>query len=533
MRLGHPIAGAGTCLLRLRRLGSSQFRSFPNQHLDDDESNYHVHPCSGNDELWYSGEPSQQAGRFLVSPDLQISGTLTLAGRDTSLLLWAEERFDVSSMTTINGILDDLRRVSLIGCQVIGQQSRWRYDNRFICSNVVLPECIVFGDHHVAGEDEVVLRIHFDLDQSVEIFDDRDAYDTVFNQSEIIERIVATREPDRPIPVGDWNCVAYYTGKQEVFSSDTAMGRVSANHRPNFATGDSASLGLTKRTDLSLEFQHPLTVMESLHRVDRTLQFFDLVVGRSQLVPEVRIATEKDDVPEPAHVYATAYVENRPSPESRKPGVNTILINPVQEASEFSRVLEDWVAKDDKWGTARARLRRAWSGRSYGVDRLVAAANVFDLLPSDTYGSKPPLSKDLDTAKQKARRIFRGLPQSQERSSVLGCLGRIGDWTLRQKIGHRAESLVNTIGASVPDINDVIREAVALRNDYVHGPSPGYEERNRRLVFFTDSLEFIFLASDLVDAGWDIGTWCSRPKSFGHPFGDYLASYRANVAMLS
>ena len=484
--------------------------------------------------MWYSGEPSQQAGRFVVSPDLEVNGTLTLAGRDTSLLLWAEGRFDVSSMTTINGRLDDLRRVSLIGCQVISQQFRGRYDKRFICSNVVLPECIVFGDHHLSAEDEAVLRIHFNLDQSVEIFDDRDAYGTVFNQSEIIERIVSTQEPDRPIAVSDWNWVAYYTGKNNIFTSDTAMGRVSADHRPHFAWGDSAGFGLTKKADVSLEFQTPLTVMESLHRVDRTLQFFDLVVGRSQVVSEVRIATEMDDVSvDPAHVYATAYVENRRSPEGRKSGVNTILIDPVQEASEFSSVLEDWMAKDDKWGTARARLRRMWSGRRYGVDRLVAAANVFDLLPGDTYGSKPSLSEDVNTAKRQARELFRGLPKSQERDYVLGCLGRIGDWTLRRKIGHRADSLVNTIGALVPDIDDVIREAVALRNDFVHGPSRGYERRSKQLIFLTDSLEFIFLASDLVDAGWDIAKWCKKPKSVGHPFGDYLASYRDNVAILT
>ena len=377
------------------------------------------------------------------------------------------------------------------------------------------------------------MQIHVNLDQSVEIFDDPDAYGTVFNESKIIEKIVRTQKPDRPIAVDDWNWVAYYTGKTSVFSSDTAIARISADHRPSFTMGDPANFGLIKKTDLSLKFESPLTVTESLHRVDRTLQFFDLVVGRSLMVSEIRITTEMNDTADPAHVYATAYVDDNRSPEGRKLGVNTILINPVQEAREFSKVLEDWVAKDHSWGTARSRLRRMWPGRSYGVDRLVAAANVFDLLPSDTYGSKPPLPEDLDKAKQQARELFRVLPKSQERNYILGCLGRIGDWTLKKKIRHRARSLVNTIGALIPGIDDVIREAVALRNDYVHGPSRGYKQRSKQLIFFTNSLEFIFLASDLVDAGWNIEKWCKTPKSVGHPFGDYLASYRANVMMLT
>ena len=435
-------------------------------------------------------------------------------------------------MATINGRLADLRRVSLIGCKVISRRFRSRYD-RFTCSNVVLPQCIVFGDRDFSAEAEVVSQIDFNLNHALAIFDDSDAYGTIFNDSEIIERIITSQQPDRTITVGDWNWIGYYTGKKNVFSSNTAMARVSADHRPTFTMGDPSSFGLIKNTDLSLEFQTPLTVMESLHRMDRTLQFLDLVVGRSLVVSEIRIAIEMDDASDPAYVYATAYADHNRGPEDREPGINTILINPVQEATEFSKVLEDWVARDDRWATARGRLRRVWAGRSYGVDRLVAAANVFDLLPGETYGNKPSLSEDLDTAKQQARELFRLLPGSQERDYVLTCLGRIGDWTLKRKIRHRAENLVNTIGALVPNIDDVIREAVALRNDYVHGPSRGYEQRSKQLVFFTDSLEFIFLASDLVDAGWDIEKWCKTPKSVGHPFGDYLTSYQANVAMLT
>ena len=168
-----------------------------------------------------------------------------------------------------------------------------------------------------------------------------------------------------------------------------------------------------------------------------------------------------------------------------------------------------------------------------GLTDWLRLPTVFDLLPVDTYGGKPSVSEDVDKAKQQARKIFRALPESQERSYVLGCLGRIGSWTLRRKIRHRAENLVNTIGVLVPNIDDVIREAVALRNDYVHGPSSGYEQRRKQMTFFTDSLEFIFLASDLVDAGWDIERWYKKPRSVGHPFGDYLASYQANVAMLT
>lgn len=478
--------------------------------------------------MWYSGASSQHSGRFLLSPDLEVNGTLALSGRDATLRLWAPERFHVPSKTTINGRLDDLRSVSLIGCRVISQQSLSRHD-RYTCSLVVLPQCIVFGHHDFSADDDVVTQISLDLEHSLAIFDDSDAYGTVFNNPDILESIIASQQLGRTITIDDWNWVAYYTGKKNVFSADTAIARVSADHRPTFTMGDPSNFGLIKKTELCLTFHNALTVMESLHRVDRVLQFFDLVVGRPMVVSEIRMATALDVASEPAHIYPTVYTARRRRPDDRDLGTNTILINPVQKASAFSELLTHWVAKDDSWAPARARLRGTWAARHYSVDRLVAAANVFDLLPIDIYGSKPLLSQDLKDAKRQARTLFRGLPESQGRSYLLGCLGRLDAWTLKRKIGHRAGCIVNTIGALIPHIDDVIRDAVALRNDYVHGPSRGYEQRSKHLVFFTDSLEFIFLASDLIDAGWDIATWLKAPKSAGHPFGDYLASYHANV----
>ena len=51
-------------------------------------------------------------------------------------------------------------------------------------------------------------------------------------------------------------------------------------------------------------------------------------------------------------------------------------------------------------------------------------------------------------------------------------------------------------------------------------------------AFFTDSLEFVFAASDLVEAGWDIAEWSQRDTARTHPFSHYRASYRESLAAL-
>ena len=117
---------------------------------------------------------------------------------------------------------------------------------------------------------------------------------------------------------------------------------------------------------------------------------------------------------------------------------------------------------------------------------------------------------------------------------MLGYLGHIGGWRLKNKIKYRAKSIIDTIGDVVPELEVVISEAVNLRNYCVHGTRlRGTSDQKLGLLsFFSNSLEFVFFASDLVDAGWDISGWCQKPKPLGHPFHDYLVYYPENLSKL-
>ena len=74
--------------------------------------------------------------------------------------------------------------------------------------------------------------------------------------------------------------------------------------------------------------------------------------------------------------------------------------------------------------------------------------------------------------------------------------------------------------------------AVDLRNLLVHGGQPDQKAKKLRehLVFLTDTLEFVFCASDLVELGWDIQSWTQKSKLYGHPFCIYLDGYKKNLS---
>jgi hypothetical protein len=172
--------------------------------------------------------------------------------------------------------------------------------------------------------------------------------------------------------------------------------------------------------------------------------------------------------------------------------------------------------------------------RHYDINRLIGSANMFDVLPSTAVPPNVELTTELQNAKKFARDIFVNLPLSPERDAILGALGRLGKSNLKQKIHHRAQRLTRILGEHFTQLQVVTDEGVNCRNYYVHGGEPSFDyNRNFDAVtFFTDTLEFVFATSDLIEAGWNVNAWSKTGTTMSHPFGRYLATYAAQLQML-
>ncbi len=138
---------------------------------------------------------------------------------------------------------------------------------------------------------------------------------------------------------------------------------------------------------------------------------------------------------------------------------------------------------------------------------------MFDILPASAVPPDVTLPPELIDARLRGRELFGALPDTPERNSVLNALGRIGKSNLKGKIRHRAESILNALGDRFENLMSVVDEAVDCRNHYVHGNPPSYDYASNFLetaAFFTDTLEFVFGASDLMQSGWDIRAESAR-----------------------
>lgn len=106
------------------------------------------------------------------------------------------------------------------------------------------------------------------------------------------------------------------------------------------------------------------------------------MVGHVQNLKDISIRWKGDDLPLMCNVYTTKYPRYEHSTRGFGSSVHDVLVVGARNASLLSRVASAWLQRDASWRTARTMLLGGWKEiRSYSADRLVRAANMYDLLP--------------------------------------------------------------------------------------------------------------------------------------------------------
>lgn len=482
-------------------------------------------------------EGAKWAGTFIISPGNEVYGELTLSGPKTSLHLHDNEHFDTHTISDqcVKGILHDLRKVSLIQCiTTSGPGSGSRGNGRYYFANI-FPHFVVYGDHHISPSEKTISEIHFVVDDASTLFYDFDAFSSLLDAHPFIEQIVQSQANalDRKITTGTDPQILYFTGKREIFATDTVLGKVSASHNPNHSMGGPNGVRLDNTILVTLAFNEAVTFDDAISDMCALLRYLEMLVGRPQNLLRLSLRVRVNEKnPIFLQVYWSMPPKREPSHEDQNPHPADVLVDAITHTESFSRVLKNWFDRQHAWHDARLRFSRSFAQQQrYSIDRLIGAANMFDILPSSAAPPEVELSEELKAAKEDCRKIFKKLPLSLERESVLRALGRVGKSVLKHKIRHRSQRLLDVLGDQFPELVTVIDEAVNCRNYYVHGNEPRFDYNNNfgTIVFFTNTLEFVFATSDLIDAGWDAKAWSEIGTTMFHPFAAYRVTYAAHL----
>ena len=478
------------------------------------------------------GQTSQtdsEIGLFDLGDGDSLIGRLTLAGSKTLLSLNSKSHLNltIASESHILGSLNDLTKVSLIDCISFGTGSRGREGERNYFADV-FPHFVVRGNQHLTPSEKAILEVHFVIDDATTLFYDFDAFGSVIDARPLIEQVVAANKIDRDIPIGEHPQVLYFTGKQQIFCADTSIGKVSAYHAPSWNFGGPNGVHIKNTIRVRVEFGDAVEFRSAIDRVYVLRNYLGLLVGRPQKIRDVRLLLKSDPhKPIVLDVHWSFCPTRKKDTSERRPHPGDVLIDAVREPEAFSKVLAEWLVREPTWSDARGRFEAVFEkARNYDIDRLIGSANMFDILPATAVPGDVEIGPELQEAKRIAQRDFKNLPASPERDSVLGVLGRIGKASLKRKVRFRAQSVLDALPESFPDLLWVVDQAVDCRNYFVHGGKPqfDYGQHGDAVWFFADTLEFIFGVSDLIEAGWDIKEWNGR-TSVSHPFGRYVRGY--------
>ena len=485
-----------------------------------------------------STENSKWAGQFTVASGKDVFGELTLSGATTSLYLHDKVDFSLQAFSpvSIKGALHDLTKVTLIQCITTSGPGSGRNQEESYCFYTLFPHFVVYGSTHVDPEANSICEIKFTVDDATTLFYDFDAFGSVIDARPLIAKVVTANALPRKVVTGPNPQILYFTGKTKIFTVETSLGTVSASHRPTHSLGGPSGVWLKNTIFISVAFKAPVTFKESIGRVSTLLKYLGVLIGRPQNILGLNVRLEsKQERPSYLRVYWSMPPKREASREGEKPHPADVLVNAVRQPEEFSRILENWLSRHDAWCNARLRFFNSFEGQNhFDIDRLIGSANMFDILPDSAAPADVKLADELTAARDAARSIFLPLPTTPERDSVLGALGRIGKASLKQKVRHRVQRVISALPKQFAELQTVTDEAVNCRNYFVHGGVQrfDYGAHFNLVSFFTEALEFVFAASDLLESGWDIAAWATIPTTMSHPFARFRVGYAEHLREL-
>lgn len=482
------------------------------------------------------------------------AGHLTIAGKDTSLKLVSKERWKATpeEFRDHHGVLTDGTRASLLECVPIEETNyRWNENARHELN--LFPHYILIGETFINSQDAVISTLHYHFENVNSLVNGFGTFGTIHPEPDDFLRIIEADHnrnqqiamkngwPTRAFDphIGEQPILLYYNGVWEIAKCDAMVGKVALKNRITHGMGDSEGVGIDNAITVTIEFANPKTIGDAASSLGTVHSFFELCLGRRQRYRwiEAELANEKPEkvgAAPPRSALIWSYCNERVSGDTRRTSYGDILLDPGAQKAEFAKVLSGWLDSTPSMGEARDRFATAFHADSYGIDRIVGAANMFDLLPNSHAPAKKKPDKQIQDAVDECRKRFKALPESFARDSLLSALGRVGNASLRDKVCHRADILMSAAPNKFPELHLPCSQAILCRNHYVHGSDAAFDYRDEfgAFAFLTDTLEFVFAVSDLIELGWGYESWRDKGSSLTHNFGSYAVHYHENLTRL-
>jgi hypothetical protein len=458
-------------------------------------------------------------GQFRVN-NRSLPGQVLLKGRDSRFEVYSDKFIHVTQdqMRTIRGVARSGEAITVcdaVGAEVSGTQTYYGKTKHFIS---LFPHHVAIGPRHLETDKRVVAGIIFTTSGATGLFYDLGAFGT--GKVKDIKRLMPgwTRKDRRNIRFSE---VFYYVDRGPLISVQIADRQIEIFNGVSWRFPSPRGIHMSNEVRMHLKFKKPTLLEEALRAVYEFCSFCEIISVTKQTISNIQIRHKLAAEREGLIQLHQSHEETQPE---SKVDFRDNLVSGGLNKNEFERVLKKWMATHPDHREARTRIVQGIRLENYyTIDRLVGAANAFDILP-ERASSKPTLPgavlKTLAVLSDEATKL-----DQPYRDQVLSNLHRIKSANLRSKIKARFKSIPSGLRSRMPDMEFVIDICVRTRNYFVHGTKPKLSlgATHDLLFFFTDTLEFIFIASELTLCGWNAGRWLKEVN--GGRLREYVRNY--------
>lgn len=485
-------------------------------------------------------------GTFSLDDNRYI-GELQLNGARSEVTIWGEDKnfkaLGSKFPSQVHGTLYDLKKITLL--QVYCSSSGSYFDEKLGVNHFckLNPSYILFGGRHVNEGERCFNALEFVTTDSTALFHDNYSFQSIIHADKnLVESLVnedieksnalyGFSQSVKNIRVGNYPKVFIYTDNQNICSFESVIGRVEINNIPTYNIPSADGFTLKNKVSCRIVFPETVNFKQANDRIAPLLSIFSLILGKPVRLTEYKLQANAGEEP---HDFFDVY---QCRDEHMEGSDNTIvtqrLIDIESNVTEFETVVSNWLDRQVEWNDARLQFFGSFASKAYRTDRLIKVANMFDIIPDQAYEKNVPLSSEMQQARDSCIAIFKQLPDGLERNSMLGALGRIGTMNLKHKIRARVDVVKHLFSFILDDIYFVTDQSVDCRNYFVHGGKRKFDYYNNfsMIIFFVDTLEFIYGISELVEVGWN-GHDLNARMTAHHPFAHYLGNYRMNLERL-
>lgn len=438
--------------------------------------------------------------QFEIKGNKNVSGVLSDAKR-YEFNCWSSKLFSVESHSNIYGRTQDNKTLSLLNC--LSNESQSFGTESVTYSNTIQPHIALTGEMRVDPNNDKFCSISLVVGNSHALLGWLTSFGYIsFPDDGLVSQLNA--QEHAPSFAAEHNPIlAYFNGDFDIFSQDTKLGVISASNLISLGGGfNSDGVSIRNKVVLKVKFHTSKTLNEALNIAHQFSLLLRFIAGENVFFKDISVSDGSENNFQVLYnTYSWGEVL-----DSTKSG------NPLIDMSseDFPQFLDSWFSHVDRDIVRYSFYDGFLKGRSYSSDRLINAANMFDIFPSSKENSKKVLKQEetekLKKLKQHIKEEFSELDDIK--NSLLMSIGFLTRKSLKDRVNERItviESYLASRGFDLEDIEFVLGLAIKARNYHVHGSEfkqLTLHQMYQFQVLFTCFFEFIYAVSDLIECGW-------------------------------